>query len=251
MVGWIILGVIVLIIAGINQIRIGADISYEEGVFALSAKVAGVMLQILPKQDKGEKKPKKEKRPKKKKGKKSEAKESEPKEKKGLPLGMNKEELFELAKAILHHFARFPRKFRIDRFKFHVLVAGLDPYENAMTYAYLNEALSILLPLARRGFRVKSSDVRTDVNFAEDHFRLDFAAGLSIRIGQIVGFILAIAFVGVKFVIKSKLRQKKERRAAAKAQPPSPPETEHKTENEIEKEKDKDIKPEERMDSNG
>ena len=42
-------------------IRVGADISYECGVFSLSAKVAGVMLQLLPKQDKGEEKPKKEK----------------------------------------------------------------------------------------------------------------------------------------------------------------------------------------------
>ncbi len=249
MVGWIILGVIVLIIAGINQIRIGADVSYEGGVFGLSAKVAGVMLQLLPKQDKGENKPKKEKKPKKKKKeKKAEtSEESASTAKKGLPLGFNKEELFELVKAILHHFVRFPRKFRIDRFKLHLLVAGQDPYDTAMTYAYLNEALSILLPMARRGFRVKAADVWTDVDFTEDRFRLDFALGLSIRIGQIIGFVLTVAFVGAKHVIKSKLRQKKERKAAAKELPPASPEAEHKEE----KETDKDNQPEERMDSNG
>ena len=45
MVGWIILGVIVLILVGINLIRIGVDVSYEGGEFSLSAKVAGVLLQ--------------------------------------------------------------------------------------------------------------------------------------------------------------------------------------------------------------
>lgn len=253
MAGWIILGVIVLILVGINMIRIGVDVSYEGGEFSLSAKVAGVMLQLFPKQDKGEEKPKKEKKPKRKKKKKekkpedSEEQTQQPK-KKGLPLGMTKEELFDLVKAILHHFARFPRRFRIDRFKLHALVAGQDPYYTAMTYGYLNEALSILLPLARRGFTVKKSDVRTDVDFTTDEFSLDFGLGLSIRIGQIIGFVLSVAFAGAKHVIKSKLRQKKEAKAAKKAAPDTQePPPEH---TEI-KENDKDITPEERMDSNG
>ena len=252
MVGWIILGVIILILTGINLIRIGADISYEGGVFSLSAKVAGVMLQLLPKQDKGEPKPKKEKKPKKKKKKESKPKEekdqSEQPKKKGLPLGMTREELFELVKAILHHFARFPRRFRIDRFKLHALVACWDPYTTAMAYGYLNEALSILLPLARQGFTVKESDVRTDVDFTRDEPSVDFALGLSIRIGQIVGFLLTVAFVGAKHVIKSKRRQKKEAKAAAKAALSAQPQDEEHTEN---KENDIDITPEERMDSNG
>ena len=242
MAGWIILGVIVLILVGINMIRIGVDVSYEGGEFSLSAKVAGVMLQLFPKQDKGEEKPKKEKKPED-----SEEQTQQPK-KKGLPLGMTKEELFDLVKAILHHFARFPRRFRIDRFKLHALVAGQDPYYTAMTYGYLNEALSILLPLARRGFTVKKSDVRTDVDFTTDEFSLDFGLGLSIRIGQIIGFVLSVAFAGAKHVIKSKLRQKKEAKAAKKAAPDTQePPPEH---TEI-KENDKDITPEERMDSNG
>ncbi len=240
------MGVIVLLLVGFNMIRVGADISYEGGEFSLSAKVAGVLLQLLPKQDKGEEKPKKEKQPKKKKKKKEKKEpsegESKPKAKKGLPLGMTKEELFDLVKGILHHFVRFPRRFRVDRFKLNVLVAGKDPYDTAMTYGYLNEALSILLPLARQGFRVKSEDVRTEVDFTADALSIDFGLGLSIRIGQIVGFVLTVAFVGAKGVIKSKLRQKKEAKAAAG----SAPDTKH-TENNT----DTDNKPEERMDSNG
>lgn len=250
MVGWIILGVIVLILIGINLIRVGVDVSYEDGVFSLSAKVAGVLIQLLPKQDKGEEKPKKEKKPKKKKKekKKNEAGEgSEKKEKKkGLPLGMTREELFELLKAILQHFARFPRKFRIDRFMLHALVAGRDPYNTAMAYGYLNEALSILLPLARAGFTVKKSDVRTDVDFTTDQFDFDFGLGLSIRIGQIVGFILTIVFIGAKYVIKSKRRQKKEAKAAAKNAPQEQEQITEHTEN-----TEKDILPEERKDTNG
>ena len=66
MVGWIILGVIVLILVVINMIRIGADLAYENGEFRLSAKVAGLKLQLIPKEE-DEDKTKKEKKPKKKK----------------------------------------------------------------------------------------------------------------------------------------------------------------------------------------
>lgn len=251
MTGWIILGVIVLIIVGINMIRVGADLSYEDGIFTLSAKVAGLMLQLLPKQDEGENKPKKEKKPKKKKPKKEkpedETKDGEKSGKKGLPLGMNKEELFELLKTVLTRLGRFPRKIRIDSFKLHVLVAGADPYRTAMGYGYLNECLSILLPLARNTFVVKESDVRTDVDFTTDELDAEAALGFSLRIGQIVGLILVIAFAGARIVIKSKLRQKKEAKAAAKSAPPR--DTEEKQEEE--KHSDKDIMPNERTESNG
>ncbi len=239
MVGWIILGVLVLLIVGINSIRVGADISYEDGVFGLSAKVAGMMLQLLPKQEKGEPKPKKEKKPKKKK--KEKPKKEEPKEesapaKKGLPLGMNLDELFELVKNVLRLLGRFPRKFCVDRFKLYVCAAGVDPYNTAMTYAYLNETLSILHPLACKAFTVKKSDIRTDVDFTTDKMFLEFWLGFSIRIGQIVGLGLAIAFAGAKTVIKSKLRQRKEKKAA----PPELTETGEHTET---TENDKDTQP--------
>lgn len=247
MVGWIILGVLILLIVGINSIRVGADISYEDGVFGLSAKVAGMMLQLLPKQEKGEPKPKKEKKPKKKK--KEKPKKEKPKEesasgKKGLPLGMNVDELLELVKNVLRLLGRFPRKFRIDRFKLHLCAAGADPYSTAMTYAYLNESLSILHPLACKAFTVKKSDIWTDVDFTADKMFVEFGLGLSIRIGQIVGLGLAIAFAGAKTVIKSKLRQKKEKKAV-------PPELTETAEHKETTETDKDIQPEERMETNG
>lgn len=263
MVGWIILGVIVLIVFCINRIRIGADVAYENEQFSLSAKVAGIRLQLLPKEDQGEEKPKKEKKPKKKKKKKAQdepGEESKEKKtgKKGLPLGMNLSELLDLLKAVLGHLARFPRRFLIDHFKLHVLMAGPDPYDTAMSYAYLNEALSVLLPLARKGFKVKHSDVRTDVDFTQDAIRLDFAMGLTFRIGQIFGLVNSILFAAVKALVKSKIRQRRERKEEKKNNPDAPDAPEALPAAEAERsgetgteENDKDIKSEERTDSHG
>lgn len=266
MVGWIILGVIVLIIFCINMIRIGADVAYENEQFRLSAKVAGIRLQLIPKEDqeekpKKEKKPKKKKKEKKKKDKKQEDGEEKPK-KKGLPLGLNLSEALEAAKAVLGHIARFPRKFLIDHFKLHLRMAGSDPYDTARQFGWLNEALSVLHPLAQKGFKVRQSDVRTEIDFIGDKIGIEFAMGLTIRIGQIIGLLNAIIFSAVKVLIKSKRRQKKERKAAEKEaklaqadeetdKPALPPAETETAENIKTEENDKDNKSEERTDSNG
>ena len=66
----IIIGIIALIIFLIMMIPVGADIGYENGQLSLSAKVMGLFLQILPKEEK-EKKPKKRKNRKRKRNRKS------------------------------------------------------------------------------------------------------------------------------------------------------------------------------------
>ncbi len=264
MVGWIILGVIVLLLFVINMIRIGADIAYEGGIFRLSAKAAGILIQIIPEEEKDGKKKKKEKKPKKKKEKKEkepakeESNKEEKEKKKGLPLGMNLDELLEAVKKVLQRIARFPRKFLIERFKLNLIIACRDPYDTAMTYGYINEALSILIPLARQGFKVRKSEISTDVDFLGEKTQIDFSMALTIRIGQIVGFLFSLIFAAVGVVIKSKRRQKKEKKLAKKAG-----ETEEKTETETDQvyqtvneekngESDKEINlPEERTDSNG
>ena len=58
MVGWIILAVLVGLITLILLIPIGADIRYEDGVIRISAKAAGIKLQLLPRK-KREPKPEK------------------------------------------------------------------------------------------------------------------------------------------------------------------------------------------------
>ncbi|MBQ6048029.1 MAG: hypothetical protein IJL40_01700, partial [Oscillospiraceae bacterium] len=76
MTALIVIGIIVLIIALIMLIPVGADIGYEDGVFSLSAKVLGILIKLFPKDESKPKKEKpgkkKEKKPKKEKKKKKE-----------------------------------------------------------------------------------------------------------------------------------------------------------------------------------
>ena len=248
MVGWIILGVILALILLILLIPIGVDLGYEGERFHLSAKVGSLLIQLLPKEPGAEKKPrkKKEKKPKKKKEKKpqepTEEAESKPKKKRSLPF--NRDELLELLRVALKGVGKFGRAWRVDRFLLHYVAAGDDPYDTAMTYGWVNAALSSLAPLCRKRFRVKDCSVWTDVDFAADSVFLEVGLALTINLWHIFGVVNCLLFGALKVLIRSKCRRKREAKAQKKAAETSPvPQKEEKeTEN---------IQEEERMAANG
>ena len=212
MVGLIILGVIVAIIAAIMLVPVGADISYINGELKVSAKVCGILLQLIPKQPVDEM-AQKHKKPKKEKKKKLPKDPNKPAKK--LNLNFNRDELLALVNAALKGLGKFG-KITVDRFLLHFVSGGNDPYNTAMTYNYVNAALSSLAPLCKTRFIVKDADVWTDVDFTADKLNIDFALCIVIRIGQAARAGLAVAFGALKILIRNKLRLRKERRQAAK-----------------------------------
>lgn len=217
MIGWIILAVLVGLIVLVMLVPIGADIRYEDEVIRISAKAAGIKLQLIPKpkrEPKAEKhkkeKPKKEKKPKPEK----EKKEPE-KKKKSLPF--NAEEILELLKIVLGGFGRFGRKFKIERFVLHWIAAGWDPYITARTFSLVNAGLSQLAPICTERFHCRDSSVWTDIDFVRENMFLEFGLTTTIRIGQILGVGFSIGFGAVKVLIRSKLRAKREAKEEAAA----------------------------------
>ena len=254
MVGLIILGVIVVLVIAIMLVPVGADVAYEGGELRLSAKVCGMLLQLIPKPPADETKPKKEKKPKKPKKPKKKKKQTEEqagtgeeKPKKKLDLDFSLEEIFGLVKSVLRGLGRFGRKLSVDRFLLHYTAAGKDPYNTAMTFGYVNGALTTLAPICRRTFDAKDVDVWTDVDFTTEKTKVDFGVALTIRIGQIFGVVFSILFGALGILIKHKIRKFKEKRANKKAGIPENGEAAA----ENRKENTKNIQPEERTDSNG
>ena len=251
MVGLIILGVIVAIIVAIMLVPVGADVAYEGGELRLSAKVCGMLLQLIPKPPADETKPKKEKKPKKPKKKKKQPEEQaqtgEEKPKKKLDLDFSMDEILGLVKSVLRGLGRFGRKLSVDRFLLHYTAAGKDPYNTAMTFGYVNGALTTLAPICRRTFVAKDVDVWTDVDFTTEKTKVDFGVALTIRIGQIFGVVFTILFGVLGIFIKHKFRKFKEKRANKKAGIPD----NEGTAAENMEENIKNIQAEERTDSNG
>lgn len=250
MVALIILGILVGILVLILLIPVGVDAGYEQGQLHVSAKVMGILLQLYPKPPPDPNKPKREKKPKKEKKKKKEAGEEQPKKRRKL--SFNRDELLELLRAALGGFGKFGRKFQVDRFVLRFVAAGFDPYNTAMTYGYVNAALSSLAPLCRRRFDVKDCDVYTAVDFTADTMYLDFALAVSIRIGQVLGVVLGIGFKALGVLLENKRRLKREAKLLPPEEPTEPPEQPTEAPQETETNTtETTIQAEERKDSHG
>ena len=207
MVGWIILAILVGLITLIMLIPIGADLRYEDEVIRVSAKAAGIKIQLIPKK-KREPKPEK---PEEKSKPESKPKEEKPqKEKKKRAFSLNAEEILELLKVVLKGFGRFGRKFKVERFVLHWTAAGTDPYLVARTFSVVTAGLSQLAPLCTERFHCRDSSVWTDIDFVSDRMFFEFGLTMTIRIGQIVATGLRIGGGALMILLRSKRRVKRE-----------------------------------------
>lgn len=250
MVGWIILGVFLALLALILFIPLGVDLGNEGGQFHLSAKVGPLLIQLLPKTEKKPKKPKEEKKKKKKKAESDEEKEPKPKKKRSLPF--NRDELLELVRVVLRGIGKFGRAWHVDRFLLHYMAGGDDPYDTAMTYGWVNAALSSLSPLCQKRFRVKDCSVWTDVDFSADKSLVELGLAMTITFWRLNGVINSLLFGALKILIRSKRRKRKEAKALKKAQKAAEAAPEGETAPEPEKKDNtENIQEEERMAANG
>ena len=218
-VAWILVGLVLLMLAVVLLVPIGADVGYIGGEFRLAARMNGFAYQLLPQKPADPNKPKKEKKPKKPKKEKppKEPKpEEEAKPKKKRKLNFTKEELFELVKKAINGLGKFG-KLTVRRFMLHYTAAGQDPYNTAMTFGYVNWALSTLGPICAQKFRITGDvDVRTDVDFTTEKMSVDLELSVTLRLIQVVHMALAVAFGALGVLIKNRLRLRKEAKLSKK-----------------------------------
>ena len=203
-----IIGIIVLIIFLICQIRAGVDISYIDKKLVISLKLCGLLLQIYPRKEgrkkkekkkepeSTEEKPQKEKKPKKEKPK---------KEKKGPGLMICSEDVTDLLKKVLKGLGKLNSGFHVDRFLLRWVAAGKDPYDTARLFATVNAILSSLAPYCAERFRCKKTEVRTDIDFTTSEMKFDFALAVVLKIGAIFSMLFTILFGAIGILIRNKL----------------------------------------------
>jgi len=228
-------------LVGIILIPVGVDIAYEERAAWVLAKICGFKIKLYPKDPSD--KPKKKNNKKGKKTKETSAsEENKTKAKRKLKLKLSREELLSLLKVVLKGFGKFGRKFKVDRFLLDITVGGNDPYNTAMSYAYINSALSAVAPICAERFDVKDCCVQTDINFMAEKTDIDFGLAMSIRIGQLLNVAFTILFGALWILLKNKIRLRHEKKRADKEN------SEAETSNVITED---NTRTEERTDSNG
>ena len=216
MIGWIILGIILLILFLILIIPVGADIRYEDEVIRIYAKVAWIKLQLLPKKKRDESpSPEEKKKPEKEKPKKN---ETEQKEKKKLSIPFDTEEIIDLLQSLIKCFGRFNRKFKVERFVLHwICPSWNNPYLSARIFSVVNAGMSQLAPVCSDRFHCRDSSVWTDIDFACEDMFFEFGLTFTIRIGKIIGTALEMGFAVIRIYLRSRRRVKREEKEEQQA----------------------------------
>ena len=177
-------------------IPVGADASFIEGEFRLSAKVGPVKVQVFPagagKASGTGKKHAKKEPPKPK------------KEKKGPKLG--KDDIISLAKIALKALSRFRRQLCIDVFMLHITSASPDPYDMVSGYGLVNSVIGAVYPLMHRAFKIRHEDIGTAMDFESDKTRVDARVSAVLQVWEILYTALC---AGISFLIWNHRRKKR------------------------------------------
>ena len=229
----IILGILLLLILLIFFVPFGADAGYEEGVLSLRIKVGPFRYTLYPKQRKKKKErgdrdetasgKKDGEAEKKKKKKKKEKKKGEPAEpaQQGVDETITVREktkwdldtIAALAKMALNALRRFFRAFRVDFLKFHLTVAGSDPYDTALRYGAACAAAEMLNADDGR-FRLRKRDIALGCDFERTFPEIAFRIVVTVQLYKFVH----MAFMFLAEYIIWKIRKRREKKAAALAQ---------------------------------
>jgi hypothetical protein len=235
LVAYSIIAIVAVTVLVLLIIPIGVNLAYIDNKLVLNAKLWFYHYKLLPKTEKTADNKKASDNAKAEQKKKSPHGNNKAKKK----LDLSFEEILEIIKKALKALSKFG-KLVVHKFVLHYVAAGKDPYSTAMTYNYVNAALSSLAPCCSKAFKVKGEvDVWTDIDFTQDKMLLDAELTITLRLVQV----LHTAFVagcGILVVLlKNKYRHYKEKRVGDKL-----PATDINN-------KEINIQTEERMDSNG
>lgn len=213
MIGWIIAGVVILLLCLIGNLRLGVGASHleTEGV-RVWLRVGPAAITLYPRPKKEKPKPTKEKKPK------AETKEKPKKEEKPRkPLSWD--QIIALVRQLiplgLEAAGSFRRKLCVDVLDARLVVGEPDPADAAMHYGQASAALGALWGPLNEAFRIKDGRARVDVDFQQEHWALWGKIQMTLTVGQLVWLGLRYGAAVLNILRETRKESKKEQRKAA------------------------------------
>lgn len=199
MIGWIILGILLLFFAVVLFTPAGIRASYDRGEVKAAVRFGPVQVPVYPRE-------KKEKPPKEKKEqKKEEASEAPQGEKPQKKVSLNEDQILysleKLPPILGRALKRVGRSLRFDPLQVHLLVAGTDPAKTAILYGRLEGALAAGLPTLHRLVRIKNQDIQLFLDFQEESMDCIADVGVSLRLWDVLVMALCAGCSALKWYL--------------------------------------------------
>lgn len=212
MIGWIIAGVVILLMCLLGNLRLGVGGSHtqEEGIQVwLRLGPARVTLYPRPKKQVKPAKAKKDKP----------LKEKKPKKERTPKKPLTREQIVALVRQLiplaLEAAGSFRRKLRIDVLDARLVVGEPDPADAAMHYGQASAALGALWGPFNEAFQIKDGRARVDVDFQQEHWALWGRVQMTLTVGQLVWLGLRYGAAVLNILRETRKESKKEQRKAA------------------------------------
>lgn len=214
MIGWIILGVIALIIILVLCLRVGVRVEFGDAL-RITAQVGFIHMQIVPPPERAQKKlPKAQKNA-------PESAQKEPKKsRKKLdfhPTGADiRAALSAVWRAVQGALRRAGRRIRIDPVDVSVIIADEDPVNTAQWYGWACTAMWTVLPRLEELHQFPDPHVHLEMDFSATRTRASGTVGIRYRVGDMLAIGFAAAWPLLRFGIPFLRRQRALRKAEEK-----------------------------------
>ncbi len=234
MVALVVLLVLLLLLIGVLQIRVGAEVTYDQSGVVAKVKIAGHSIVLFPRpkktrsqlskdKEKAEKKKaKKEKQAQKKALKKQRKLEKNPKppepekplkEKVGGAVDL----VLSFLPIVVQALGALKRKIRINPLEIHLVASCPDAADTAVLYGKSYGAIGTILPLFEENFDVRNREITIDMDFLAGKTTIFIRAGLSFKVGQLLYIALRYGLAALKVFLQKKKQAKlaaREKKAA-------------------------------------
>ena len=195
MIGWYILGGIVLLLLAIWLLRVSVEIAFGQEL-RVTAKIGPKKLTLLPKPEKRERAPKK----KKKKAPAAE-KKAEDKGKKKFPFTF--EDIRSAApvvfEALQKALRKIRRRMRVDPLDISITFAGDDPAKVAEMYGWANTAMWTMMPPLEQLIHIPDPHIHLGVDYNSFRITAEGRVGVRFRIGDLIVIALTLAVPVLKW----------------------------------------------------
>ena len=195
MIGWYILGGIVLLLLAIWLLRVSVEIAFGQEL-RVTAKIGPKKLTLLPKPEKRERAPKK----KKKKAPAAE-KKTEDKGKKKFPFTF--EDIRSAAPVVFEALQKALRKIRcrmrVDPLDISITFAGDDPAKVAEMYGWANTAMWTMMPPLEQLIHIPDPHIHLGVDYNSFRMTAEGRVGVRFRIGDLIVIALTLAVPVLKW----------------------------------------------------
>ena len=202
--GWMILGIIVLVLVLLCQIRVGGQVEYSDRGLEAWVRISFLKIQVFPLKKK-KKAPKKKASTPKKANKQPELDQQKKiTEKVGGALDYVQNLMPVALDAVKHLYS----KIQMDKLELELIVGSEDPADAAMLYGQASSVLGALWYSITQMFHVQDGNARVRVDFEAKSMTVYGLATLTIKIGQILWLGVYFGVRGLRAFLTVRKRQK-------------------------------------------